>query len=70
MDAPMHGDKILVIRPYWLDLILAGEKTLEILDQTPQTHPARPNTKYQKPKTHHEGNHKPKNKSQKPSLSG
>ena len=26
----MHGDKILVIRPYWLDLILAGEKTLEI----------------------------------------
>lgn len=26
----MPGDKILVIRPYWLDLILAGEKTLEI----------------------------------------
>ena len=26
----MHGDKILVIRPYWLDLILAGETTLEI----------------------------------------
>ena len=26
----MHGDKILVIRPYWLDLILPGEKTLEI----------------------------------------
>ena len=26
----MPGDKILVIRPYWLDLILSGEKTLEI----------------------------------------
>ena len=30
MEAPMPGDKILVTRPYWLDLILAGEKTLEI----------------------------------------
>ena len=30
MDAPMPGYKILVIRPYRLDLILAGEKSLEI----------------------------------------
>ena len=26
----MPGEKILAVRPYWLDLILAGEKTLEI----------------------------------------
>ena len=26
----MPGDKIFVIRPYWLDIFLAGEKTLEI----------------------------------------
>ena len=26
----MPGDRILIVRPFWLDLILSGEKTLEI----------------------------------------
>ena len=30
MAAPSPGDRILVLRPHWLNLILAGEKTLEI----------------------------------------
>ena len=30
MAAPLQGDRILVLRPHWLNLILAGEKTLEI----------------------------------------
>ena len=30
MAAPQRGDRILVLRPHWLNLILAGEKTLEI----------------------------------------
>ena len=30
MAAPLPGDRILVLRPHWLNLILAGEKTLEI----------------------------------------
>jgi hypothetical protein len=30
MDAPRPGDRILVLRPHWLSLILSGEKTLEI----------------------------------------
>ena len=30
MAAPRPGDKILVLRPCWLDLVLSGEKTLEI----------------------------------------
>ena len=28
--APQPGDRILVLRPHWLNLILSGEKTLEI----------------------------------------
>ena len=27
---PKAGDRILILQPVWLDLILAGEKTLEI----------------------------------------
>ena len=30
MVTPQRGDRILVLRPHWLNLILAGEKTLEI----------------------------------------
>ena len=30
MAEPLPGDRILVLRPHWLNLILAGEKTLEI----------------------------------------
>ena len=30
MAAPLPGDRILVLRPHWLNLILEGEKTLEI----------------------------------------
>ena len=30
MAGPLPGDRILVLRPHWLNLILAGEKTLEI----------------------------------------
>ena len=30
MARPKHGDRILVVRPHWIRLILAGEKTLEI----------------------------------------
>ena len=30
MATPQRGDRILVLRPHWLNLILAGEKTLEI----------------------------------------
>ena len=30
MAAPSPGDRILVLRPHWLNLILEGEKTLEI----------------------------------------
>lgn len=28
--APRTGDRILILKPHWLDLILAGQKTLEI----------------------------------------
>ena len=30
MAKPQHGDRILVLKPHWLDLILAFKKTLEI----------------------------------------
>jgi len=30
MTKPKHGDRILVVRPHWIRLILSGEKTLEI----------------------------------------
>ena len=30
MTRPKHGDRILVVRPHWIRLILSGEKTLEI----------------------------------------
>ncbi len=30
MQAPRRGDKILILRANWLNLILIGEKTLEI----------------------------------------
>ena len=30
MAGPLPGDRILVLRPHWLNLILEGEKTLEI----------------------------------------
>ena len=30
MAGALPGDRILVLRPHWLNLILAGEKTLEI----------------------------------------
>ena len=30
MARPKHGDRILVVRPHWIRLILAGEKALEI----------------------------------------
>ena len=30
MARPKHGDRILVVRPHWIRLILSGEKTLEI----------------------------------------
>ena len=30
MTRPTHGDRILVVRPHWLRLILSGEKTVEI----------------------------------------
>ena len=30
MAAPLPGDRILVLRPHWQNLILAGEKTLDI----------------------------------------
>ena len=33
MAGPLPGDRILVLRPHWLNLILAGEKTLEIRGQ-------------------------------------
>ena len=31
---PQLGDRILVLRPHWLNLILSGEKTLEIRGRT------------------------------------
>ena len=27
---PVDGDRILIVRPYWMSLIIAGEKTMEI----------------------------------------
>ena len=30
MTRPKRGDRILVVRPQWIGLILSGEKTLEI----------------------------------------
>ena len=30
MTRPKPGDRILVVRPHWIRLILSGEKTLEI----------------------------------------
>ena len=33
MEAPRRGDRILVFRLHWLNLILAGEKDLEIRSQ-------------------------------------
>ena len=30
MATPAHGDRILVLLPHWLNLILNGDKTLEI----------------------------------------
>ena len=30
MATPQPGNRILVLQPHWLNLILAGEKTLEI----------------------------------------
>ena len=30
MTIPKPGDRILVVRPHWIRLILSGEKTLEI----------------------------------------
>ena len=30
MTRPKHGDRILVVRPHWIRLILSGETTLEV----------------------------------------
>ena len=30
MTRPKHGDRILVVRPHWIRLIVSGEKRLEI----------------------------------------
>ena len=30
MAIPAPGDRILVVKPYWLELILSGQKTMEI----------------------------------------
>jgi hypothetical protein len=30
MDPPREGDRILVMKQFWLDLILSGEKTMEL----------------------------------------
>ena len=30
MDRPEPGDRILILKPYWLNLILSGQKSMEI----------------------------------------
>ena len=34
MQAPVHGDRILILKEPWLQMLLRGEKTLEIRGAT------------------------------------
>ena len=36
MDTPVDGDRILILKDRWLDLILSGQKTMEVRGQRVQ----------------------------------